>query len=85
MNLPPDTARRALYTSKINSPIRKTKQNNHHAPIWQLTPGIRGRLEVIIKFIDRATYVYDWELPRRVGGTAEAAKLSESTSSVIID
>jgi len=55
MNLPPDTARRALYTSKINSPIRKTKQNNHHAPIWQLTPGIRGRLEVIIKFIDRAT------------------------------
>lgn len=84
MNLPPDTARRALYTSRINSPIRKTdKKKYHHAPIWQLAPGIRGRLEVIIKFIDRATYVYNWKLPRRVGGTAEAAKLSEPSSAII--
>jgi hypothetical protein len=38
---------------------------------------------VIIKFVNRAAHVYDWELPRRVGGTPEAAELSTPTPSVI--
>ena len=55
-----------------------------HAPIWQLAPRIRGRLEMIVEIVDRAANVYDWELPRRVGGTPEAAELSVPTPSVII-
>ena len=47
-----------------------------HAPIRQLAPRIRGRLEVIVEIVDRAANVYDWEFPRRVGGTPEAAELS---------
>ena len=56
-----------------------------HAPIRQLAPRIRGRLDVIVEIVNRAAHVYDWELPRRVGGTPEAAELSVPTSSVIID
>ena len=40
---------------------------------------------MIVKFINRATYVYNRELPRRVSDTPEAAELSMPTSSVTID
>lgn len=62
----------------------RSRQKYHHAPIWQLAPRIRGRLDVIVEFVNRATHVYNWELPRRVGDTPEAAELSMPTSSVTI-
>jgi hypothetical protein len=72
------------FTTEISPQHSPSKQKCRHPPIWQLAPRIRGRLEVIVKFVNRATYVYNWELPRRVGGTPEAAELSTPMSSVTI-
>ena len=85
INLPPDTTRRALSNSEISPQCSRSKHKSHHAPIWQLAPRIRGRLEMIVKFVDRATQVYDWELSRRVSSTTKAAELFVPTSSVIVD
>ena len=84
VNLPLDTARHAFIHHHDQSTTFAKQAKCHHAPIWQLAPSIRGRLEVIVKFVNGATYVYNWELPRRVGDTPEAAELSISTASVTI-
>jgi len=45
----------------------------YHAPIWQLGPRIRARIEVIEKLVDRAADVYNGKLSRRVRGAPKAA------------
>jgi hypothetical protein len=55
-----------------------------HAPIWQLTPCVRARLEVIIKLVNRAAYMHSRQLPRRVRGTSEPAELFVPMSTAVI-
>lgn len=60
VNLPLGTARHALVHRDQSTTFG---QKCHYAPIWQLAPRIRGCFDVIIKFVNRATHVYNWELP----------------------
>jgi hypothetical protein len=75
--------RTSRYSSPrlINQRNQPTKQKRarkvRHAPIWQLAPRIRTRLEMIEKLINRATHVYNWQLARRVRGSPQAAELAK--------
>lgn len=62
-----------------NQPTRRPKEARkvRHAPIWQLAPRIRTRLEMIEKLINGATHVYNWQLARRVRGSPQAAELTK--------
>jgi len=86
-DLPQDTVRRA-WTHMRDQSTRAMKQNgtgkNSHAPIWQFTPRVRARLEVIIKLVNRAAHMNSRQLPRRVRGTSEPAELSVPMSTAVI-
>jgi hypothetical protein len=84
VNLPLDTARHALVHHRDQFTTFASRQKCHHAPIWQLAPRIRSRLDVVVKFVNRATHVDNWELPRRVSDTPKAAELFMPTSPVTI-